>query len=150
LKKKVLAALALVVAVAATSIVATRAAQASIPHSATGQITACLNADHAMRVIDEQAGAACSAGETTLRWNVSIAGLETVTSSSPSNSADKQQQATCPAGKKAIAGGWTLTDPDAAVVVASYPSFADVWRVDADDRTAANWGVTAYALCAVA
>lgn len=44
-------------------------AQADIPDSTTGDITACLNADHAMRVIDAEASATCETGETEISWS---------------------------------------------------------------------------------
>lgn len=142
------------VAVATTLIGASLAAfgvaHASIPDSTTGEITACLNGDHAVRIIDAEASATCNTGEDTLSWNVSISGFEVVTTTSASNSSDKQQQAQCPTGKTAIGGGFTLSDPDAAVIVASYPSFPDVWRIDADDRSVSSWTVTTYAICAIA
>ena len=44
-------------------------ADAAIPSSTTGQITACANDDHAVRLIDAENGAVCDVGETTVAWN---------------------------------------------------------------------------------
>lgn len=46
-------------------------ASASVPDSTTGVITACMNGDHAVRLIDAQAGATCNNGETQVTWNQS-------------------------------------------------------------------------------
>lgn len=60
-------------AVAVAAIVGGGVSWAAIPHSASQLITACYDNSGpqkgVLRVIDEQGGAACTAGETKLRWS---------------------------------------------------------------------------------
>lgn len=44
-------------------------ALATVPHSATGVIATCYDANGALRVIDTQLGRTCAIGETQLGWN---------------------------------------------------------------------------------
>jgi hypothetical protein len=59
--------------VAVAAIVGTGVSWAAIPHSASQLITACYDNSGpqkgVLRVIDEQGGAACTAGETKIRWS---------------------------------------------------------------------------------
>jgi hypothetical protein len=60
-------------AVAVAAIVGSGVSWAAIPHSASQLITACYDNSRpqkcVLRVIDEPGGAACTAGETKIRWS---------------------------------------------------------------------------------
>jgi hypothetical protein len=87
-----------------------------------------------------------------------VSGLEIVYESTLVNSdTQKSVMATCPAGKKVIAGGgfaWTPgvgVFPDQVALVASFPT-GERWRVVAHelDAYASAWYLRAYAVCATA
>jgi hypothetical protein len=66
--RRVKAATATAAAIAGIALIAPQAL-AAIPHSTTGVITGCYNANGALRVINAQNGATCAAGETQVTWN---------------------------------------------------------------------------------
>jgi hypothetical protein len=85
-----------------------------------------------------------------------VSGLEIVFENTLNNSdTQKSVMATCPAGKKVIAGGgYAYTGaafPDQVAIVASFPTNSH-WRVVAHelDAFAGAWYLRAYAICAVA
>jgi hypothetical protein len=95
----------------------------------------------------------------------SLSGLETIVSTSAANSsADKFRVARCPAGKKAVSGGYDLNIFDPAVpgsfhdvppvyAVDNRPEDDDGWfvgaRKDSGSDGAANWSVTVFVKCAL-
>ena len=84
-----------------------------------------------------------------------VSGFEVVYENSLNNSdTQKSVLATCPAGKKVVAGGgyaWGGTFPDQVAIVASFPTGSH-WRVVAHelDAYAGAWFLRAYAICATA
>jgi hypothetical protein len=91
-------------------------AYAAIP-GPTGTISACYNAANgAIRVIDVEAGASCRPGEQMLGWSqLGVPGYEIVTNATPPSSAVLALgsfSANCPAGKRVLGGGGTVTTPE--------------------------------------
>lgn len=85
-----------------------------------------------------------------------VSGLEIVYENTLNNSdTQKSVMATCPAGKKVIAGGgfaWSPGSfPDQVAIVASFPTGSS-WRVVAHelDAYAPAWYLRSYAVCAAA
>ena len=85
-----------------------------------------------------------------------VSGLEIVYESTlVTSDTQKSVMATCPAGKKVIAGGGFAYGggafPDQVGIVASFPT-GDHWRVVAHelDAFAGAWYLRAYAVCAIA
>ena len=85
-----------------------------------------------------------------------VSGLEIVYENTLNNSdTQKSVMATCPAGKKVIAGGgyaWGAgIFPDQVAIVASFPT-GERWRVVAHELDAyvPAWYLRAYAICAAA
>ncbi len=74
-----------------------------------------------------------------------------VAATSPPSSANKSVTATCPQGKRIVGTGARIKGGGGQVglddVVPSATSVTAVARED-DDRTARNWALTAYAICA--
>ncbi|WP_433165945.1 hypothetical protein [Kribbella sp. CA-247076] len=82
-----------------------------------------------------------------------LPGLQRVSATSPANSVSKSVTATCPAGKKVVGTGHELLFGRGQVLLDDVVPSADLTsvRVEAyedQDGTAANWSVTAYAVCA--
>jgi hypothetical protein len=82
-----------------------------------------------------------------------LSGYQFVTAASATNSTSpKTVTATCPAGKTTIGGGGEVGPADADLAIqASVPTDANTaWQVRAieTDPVAANWSLSAYALCA--
>ena len=92
-----------------------------------------------------------SAGPQGEQGQVGISDIEFVSEKSPSDSAvSKTVEATCPAGKKLIAGGGQ-TNFFAIPLIASRPlSSGEVWRATAAEvvTTTNTWWVEAIAICA--
>jgi hypothetical protein len=112
--------------VAGAVLATTAAAVASIP-SSDGVFTACVKSDGTLRLIDAEAGDTCKASEQTVTWNqtgpqgppgVSEAEVITEEFEVPANSSE-DGQATCPAGKKAISGGFDTRNVGRATVIGS-------------------------------
>ena len=83
------------------------------------------------------------------------AGLQRVatTSASSSGGTGKLQTATCPTGKDLLGLGAELTGGAGQVVVnelnpSTDPASVDVFAYEDEDGQAANWSLTAYAICA--
>lgn len=56
----------------------------------------------------------------------------------------------CPAGKRVLGGGFTVSDLKPNLVVSqSYPSTDRAWTVTLENTSAQPRGVTSYALCAI-
>ena len=83
-----------------------------------------------------------------------ISGLEVVYETSAMNSdTEKVVTASCPAGKKVVAGGgyaFNLTYPAEVSIVASFPFNGSSWRVvtHETDAYAPGWLARTYAVCA--
>jgi hypothetical protein len=59
--------------------------------------------------------------------------------------------ATCPAGKKAVSGGWSTgsAPADLRITTATVESDLVTYRVDGASATAANWNLAPFVICAV-
>jgi hypothetical protein len=125
--------------VAAAAVAAASVAYAAIP-AANGTISACKDSKGALKVIDVEAGQACSGSQQLLAWSQQgpagpqgpagaqgpagpqgaqglqgapgISGYQIVHADSPSDDTDRTKEATayCPAGKRPLGGGHVLTD----------------------------------------
>ncbi len=79
-----------------------------------------------------------------------VSGWEKVVSASENDTTDaKTQTATCPAGKKAVGGGYMInSSAHTFYPTANYPSADDTWSVTVERSTGTSaWSLTAYALC---
>lgn len=79
---------------------------------------------------------------------------EIVFSSTPADTAtNKSANATCPAGKSVVGGGFRLTYPQGSgysgqVITNSYPDTVSSWNVSARvPTTSLPWVLSAYAVC---
>ena len=111
--KSVLRKLYVFVAAGALLALAAGVSYAAIP-SSNGTITGCVGPNGGdLKVINAEAGASCSKGQTQLSWNQQgpagedgVSGYETVVEQSDLDSAhDKTVFASCPPGKKVLGGG---------------------------------------------
>jgi len=83
----------------------------------------------------------------------SISGYQRVagTATANDNTTPKTATATCPAGKKAVGGGFVVGGTASIVVSANYPSSDTVWTVSAYRPTgSATFSLQAYVVCATA
>jgi hypothetical protein len=83
--------------------------------------------------------------------NTRLQSTSTTTATSANNSTDKSVNAACPAGDVITGGGFGLGGTDSSQVVPNLSaSYGDSWTAAAQENpaTAANWSVTAYAICA--
>jgi len=79
-----------------------------------------------------------------------VSGYEIVSAVSVSNSTDKQQDVSCPAGKVVVGGGGLLsTTDDDAGIQNTYPLNSTTWRVTAVESgpVGGNWTLTTWAVC---
>jgi hypothetical protein len=152
------------VAVAASLVVAGGVAYASVP-SANGTISACKDSKGAIKIIDAEAGQTCSSTQQLLTWKTSgVSGYEIVTANSGQalSAPDKSVTAFCPGGKVAVGGGGAaghvgsggyITGPATDVALGSSgPQYGGLngWSASATGigpYADASWRLQAYAVC---
>lgn len=80
-----------------------------------------------------------------------MSGWQRVSATSSSNSSNKSQTIDCPAGKKLLGGGGSISLSGNVAITASNPVDDDTWSVTAAEVNTENssWTVTAYAICGV-
>ena len=116
------------------------------PNAALTSVTVHANEDEAGTPADWflQAFVICAAPPT---------GLERVSATSASNSSNKSIVATCPSGKRLLGNGAEITGAAGQVLLDGQLPNAKLNSVTAnavedETGTAANWSITAYAICA--
>lgn len=138
--------------------VGTGVAVAAIPDSSTGVLTACRVTGDAgnVRIIDKQGGASCHSYETELSWDTTpgLPGRQIVSNTGNVSWGSKGTvNATCPAGKVAVGGGFESPDTGNSPEFEVYWSKPvdsggnSMWQVRTNNRTGGSITVTAYAVC---
>lgn len=114
-----------------------------IREATLGKVPAAASSDTATNAV--HAAAAATLDSLVYKTTAgTVAAAPNVTSSSL-----QKTSAFCDSGRRAIAGGVRLDDPDSTAVHDSYPDAGGtVWTVDvANDDNAAPHGYTVYAIC---
>ena len=165
--KTVLRKLYVFVAAGALLALAAGVSYAAIP-SSNGTITGCVGPNGGdLKVINAEAGASCSKGQTQLSWNQQgpagqngVSGYETVTAKSDVDSThDKTVFASCPPGKKALGGGASVYGEqieggqlivEGVALVQDQPFGDTEWAARADEfiPTDDNWYLFVEVTCA--